>query len=178
MENNYNEFEPNLEENSVLNEAPVFFETNEVNTQNTYNEKPKKSAANVGTVVLCILLSVLIGSASGFVTASYVLSKTPTQNPETNTTNEDDTNDTVNIIVDETVNSSVEAVAKKVTPSVVGIRTTAAVQNFFGGSTESKGEGSGVVYSKDGYIITNYHVIESAVQTTNSSIEVFLDSHI
>ena len=50
--------------------------------------------------------------------------------------------------------SVVEAVAEKVTPSVVGIRTTTSVMSFFGGTSESSGEGSGVVYSTDGYIIT------------------------
>ncbi len=181
MENNFNEFnnEP------ILNEQPVFFESDtaqEIKTEEfKIPEQPKNTTPknkNALTVVLCVVLSLLIGTASSFVTAKYVLSKTPVNKTGNESSNQDDTNDTVNIIVDETVNSSVEAVAKKVTPSVVGIRTTAAVQNFFGGSSESTGEGSGVVYSKDGYIITNYHVIESAIQTTNSSIEVFLDSNL
>ena len=70
-----------------------------------------------------------------------------------------------------------EAVADKVTPSVIGIRTTTSVRSFFGGNSSSTGEGSGVVYSADGYIITNYHVISSAVTNkSDSKIEVFLDS--
>ena len=83
----------------------------------------------------------------------------------------------VNINIDETAESVVEAVAKKVTPSVVGIRTTTSVTSFFGGSSESTGEGSGVVYSSDGYIITNYHVVSGAVSNKSASkIEVFVDS--
>ena len=70
-----------------------------------------------------------------------------------------------------------EAVAEKVTPSVVGIRTTTSVTNFFGGSSEATGEGSGVVFSSDGYIITNYHVISGAHSNqSGSKIEVFVDS--
>ena len=49
--------------------------------------------------------------------------------------------------------------------------------SFFGGNQESTGEGSGVIYSSDGYIITNYHVIEEAVKSTSGSkIEVFIGS--
>ncbi|MEL0262498.1 MAG: serine protease, partial [Flavobacteriaceae bacterium] len=37
------------------------------------------------------------------------------------------------------------------------------LRNFYGNSTPQKiGTGSGVVVSPDGYIITNYHVIEAA----------------
>jgi len=70
----------------------------------------------------------------------------------------------------------VEAVAVKVTPSVVGIRTTTSVVSFFGGGNEQMGEGSGVIYSSDGYIITNYHVIADAISNSGGKIEVFLDS--
>jgi serine protease Do len=79
----------------------------------------------------------------------------------------------VNINVDEQATSVVEAVAKKVTPSVVGIRTTTPVQSFFG-NDEASGEGSGVIYRKDGYIVTNYHVIADAVKNSKGKIEVFL----
>ena len=174
--------ENNFENEPILNEQPVFYENDIVKTvefkEPTPNKKEPKRSSGAATVILCVVLSLLVGVSSSFVTSSYLMGKNGKTNEVNESTDESDTNSSVNIIVDETVNSSVEAVAKKVTPSVVGIRTTAAVQNFFGGSSESTGEGSGVVYSKDGYIITNYHVIESAVQTTNSSIEVFLDSNL
>lgn len=52
--------------------------------------------------------------------------------------------------------------------STVGI-TTQVTTNFWGYTTQSAASGSGFIYSADGYIITNYHVIESA-----SSIKVTL----
>lgn len=52
--------------------------------------------------------------------------------------------------------------------STVGI-TTQVTTNFWGYTTQSAASGSGFIYSSDGYIITNYHVIESA-----SSIKVTL----
>ena len=59
---------------------------------------------------------------------------------------------------------------------MVGIRTTASISSFFG-NQESTGEGSGIIYTADGYIITNYHVIEEAAENAGKSttkIEVYL----
>ena len=52
-----------------------------------------------------------------------------------------------------------------------------SLQGIFG-SNENTGEGSGVIYSTDGYIITNYHVIENVIeyQSENNTIEVYLHS--
>ena len=45
--------------------------------------------------------------------------------------------------------------------STVGI-TTSITTNYWGYATTSAAAGSGFVYSEDGYIITNYHVIEDS----------------
>jgi serine protease Do len=72
----------------------------------------------------------------------------------------------------------VEAVYEKAGDSVVGIRATTSVQGFFGGSQEASSDGSGVIYTADGYIITNYHVVEKVVKSNNrnSIVEVYLNS--
>lgn len=143
-------------------------------------EKPKKYG--VGVVLLATILAAIIGAGGGvfgvFFSQKYFNNSSKTPSTETVSSNSNTQSDTpqnvTNIQVDETVNSSVEAVAKKAGPSIVGIRTTAAVTNFFGGSSEATGEGSGIIYTSDGYIITNYHVIESAVESNQSKVEVFL----
>ncbi|HEY5526909.1 MAG TPA: trypsin-like peptidase domain-containing protein [Candidatus Anoxymicrobiaceae bacterium] len=63
--------------------------------------------------------------------------------------------------------SDVTAVAKKVTPSIVNIDVQSVSQStpFSLGQTES-GTGSGVIYSADGYIITNNHVVADAQDIT------------
>ena len=51
--------------------------------------------------------------------------------------------------------------------SVVSIRTSAtAGYNFFGQPVQSASAGSGFVLSKDGYILTNYHVVKDAETVT------------
>ena len=59
--------------------------------------------------------------------------------------------------------SPVVAIAEKVTPSIVGVRTYGAV-DYFGQRVDNQelGSGSGIIFRQDGYIVTNYHVIESA----------------
>lgn len=57
-----------------------------------------------------------------------------------------------------------EAVAAKVTPAVVNISVEQTGVNAFTGKrvTQVTGDGSGVIIRSDGYILTNYHVIEGA----------------
>ena len=64
---------------------------------------------------------------------------------------------------------TVVEIARKVGPTVVGINTKVAMQNFFGMPTMKDGSGSGIIISADGYVVTNNHVIEGA-----SEIKVLL----
>lgn len=146
----------------------------------TFSVKPpkqkkakKKGKYGAGVVVAASLLAAVIGAGSGIAAVTLTSSGNNTSTPITSNVS----GSNVNINIDETAESVVEAVAEKVTPSVVGIRTTTSVRSFFGGSNESTGEGSGVVYSADGYIITNYHVISGAVTNkSGSKVEVFTDT--
>ena len=138
-------------------------------------QKPKKQKARFSllTVVVAAVVAGAVGVMSATVTTAYFWGKD--QNSVTDHLNLEKNN--VNISVDEQAISVVEAVATKVTPCVVGIRTTTSVNSFFGNQQEASGEGSGVIYKEDGYIITNYHVVEGAITNKkNSKIEVFLDS--
>ncbi len=73
-------------------------------------------------------------------------------------------------MTNEEIQTAITAVAQKVSPSVVGIRVTTSYGQGGGfyGSNDSTSEGSGVIYTSDGYIITNYHVISSAVEGSSS----------
>jgi putative serine protease PepD len=56
----------------------------------------------------------------------------------------------------------------RVLPSVVNVRVTEISTDPFGGTQSGQAEGSGVVLSKDGLIVTNAHVVSSA-----TSVKVF-----
>lgn len=136
------------------------------------NKVKKEKKYGAGVVITSAVLAALIGAGGGIGAMYFTGTQKAPQTSETASASSPQS--VTNITVDETVNSTVEAVAKKAGPSIIGIRTTAAVTSFFGGSSEATEEGSGIVYSSDGYIITNYHVIESAVESSNSKVEVFL----
>ena len=63
---------------------------------------------------------------------------------------------------------SLSDVAGAVTPSVVVVTTEQIVTDnyFWGGQQVLSGAGSGVILTTDGYIVTNYHVVEGAQQVT------------
>ncbi len=133
-------------------------------------QPPVKKKHSTGIVVLSAILAAIIGASAGIMSVLSYGKLNVTQNESGYSTTKN-----ISINVDENASSIAEAVSEKASDSVVGIRTTTSVLSFFGGSQEATGEGSGVVYSKDGYIITNYHVIEDAVKSaTASKIEVFI----
>jgi serine protease Do len=62
-------------------------------------------------------------------------------------------------------------IADTVSPSVVSIVTNVATQGIFGTVQEGQAAGTGIIISKDGYIITNKHVVDGA-----SHVQVFLSN--
>ena len=139
-------------------------------------KKEKRTHSSAVVIIACILAAV-IGAVSSIVVLGTIFTvDTDTQTPTVIEQNDAPKND-VTINVDENANSIAEAVAVKCTDSVVGIRTTTSVMSFFGGSQEQTGTGSGVIYTADGYIITNYHVIGDAVKSSNSKIDIFIGNN-
>jgi putative serine protease PepD len=64
--------------------------------------------------------------------------------------------------------SNAAQMISRVLPSVVNVRVTEISTDPFGGTQSGRAEGSGVVLSKDGLIVTNAHVVSSA-----TSVRVF-----
>ena len=57
-------------------------------------------------------------------------------------------------------------------PSCVGITVSTTTINLFGQTSTSAASGSGFVLTADGYVVTNYHVIEDAVKDSSVTVEV------
>ena len=153
-------------------QAPPTYSTPVYN--NPHMQKPKKEKRRYGIIaiiVACVLSSVISLTGATIILGGVFAYKT---NTSSQTQQTEYPKNNVNITVDETASSIAEAVAQKCSNSVVGIRTTTSVMSFFGGSQQQTGDGSGVVYTADGYIITNYHVIGDAVESQNSKIDVFI----
>ena len=134
-----------------------------ITTNNVKYFVEKRESRGLRALGLCGL--VIASSVLGGVTATYITKNTNNISKEKN--------NTITTYNFETVESPVVAIAEKLSPSVVGIRVSYLSQSLFG-LTEAEGEGSGIVYSADGYIITNYHVIEEAVTSSNAQIYVLM----
>ena len=148
-------------------------------------EKTPKNHS-VLTILIACALSAVISIVSGVTATVLILRNKSDDKTTTNANNTSNTQATqqenlqggttenVTINIDENATSIAEAVAAKCSKSVVGIRTTTSVTNFFGGVQSQTGDGSGVIYTADGYIITNYHVISDAVSASKSQIDVYI----
>ncbi|MCM8711490.1 trypsin-like peptidase domain-containing protein [Clostridium sp. SYSU_GA19001] len=148
----------------------------------------KKIASYIAVGLVC---STIGGGAAAFGTLyvlpnSTLLQNTPLyksiessmqnslkSNAQNNLQNSSETKNTGSSVslttVSATTNSGVSSIVKKVASAVVGVATKSisTVQNQFGRYTqgqEVEGIGSGVIFSKEGYVLTNYHVIEGAQQ--------------
>jgi len=87
-------------------------------------------------------------------------SKTAAEN-ETNTEGLEEKREGSELLLEE-FDKAINEVVEGITPSVVNIRVTIKVQDIFGQIQEEEGIGSGVIYTEDGYIITNNHVAGGA----------------
>lgn len=152
------EFNNNLE-NKPLNEY-------EIRRENKRRNR-KKSGKSVVFLAICFsLIGSILGSA---ITYNFLITRN-INSSVTETEGGSTTPVKINASDSENVGS---AVFKKVVPSVVGI-TTKGYQRTIFGTQAITGTGSGVIISKDGYILTNSHVIRIG-ENIAKDVEVFLN---
>ena len=163
------------------NESGAYRYTPERGTQSeyipgTYTTVPpeppkKKKGLSAGKIIAIVLVCSLLGGCLG-VGATLLLGNkrsgtTPAQSSTTVYVGERQT---------ETVNTTRTDTSEQLTPrevyaqnvnSTVGI-TTSITTNYWGYQTTSAASGSGFILTEDGYILTNYHVIQNSnsVQVT------------
>jgi serine protease Do len=157
-----------------------------------YNEKYRKPGKGrmkglVGPMIAIGLVCSLIGSAiTGGVVYAYrsdlfaSLAPQPSAQPSVPA---DNTVRKVEIL--NRTDEPITAIAEKAGPSVVGINVEYTYNDSFFGAQPGGGQGSGIIISADGYILTNNHVVEAAANTGTSRtrfsntgrITVVLPSH-
>ena len=131
-------------------------------------QKPPKKPIKLWVKIVCGAAACLVisaGSIGGFIglvnmgAIPFSASGTNSSNSIVNTTKVENNNTSETSTI--TGKLSTEEAAQKVIPSVVCIQAYSNTNGYLGTSSET-GEGSGIIASSDGYIITNAHVIEGA----------------
>ena len=116
----------------------------------------------------CVALSlVLLCAASGAGSAYFILDRYSLTETADQSAASRSENDSAADTEAESINSSGLLSATDIydlaLEQVVAVKSTSTTQNIFGQETTSATSGTGFVISSDGYIMTNYHVIEYSV---------------
>ena len=163
----------------------------DLKTSAFYNESYKKPAKGrlKGLIAPMLIVALISSLLTGGIVGAYFTYGLPQQYNGANSPGNTYVNENGSIkqieIIDETTTSAETAVAEKVSPSIVGISITYEYSDMFFGSTQNQGSGSGIIYSSEGHIITNNHVIENAMSGSggnklaqNAKIEVILPNQV
>lgn len=146
---------------NLVNPQSVHSSDNE-HRENVQEMKPvKKNRLGMKIAALCLCCALLGGAVGGGVAWAAGGSST-----SINVSSRPATEVAIKTVDGKTEMTDAEVYAANVN-SVVSINTTGtAGTNFFGQPVQTASAGSGFVLTKDGYIVTNYHVVEGADTVT------------
>ena len=150
---------------AAYSEAKV---SDEIEVKNTFSEEPSKekkkkrrNSKGIAKYIALALICSLCGGVVGSGVTYFVTGKSGSNNSSGNTI----VTDPVSFATDNTALSAAD-IYKKVAPAVVMVSTKSvqSVNGWF--QQETEGIGSGFIINEEGYILTNYHVIEGAKEVT------------
>ena len=157
--------------------------------EQTIKNSNKQHNGGIGKTIIISFLAGLIGATFAIGICFnvpevkeriIVTSNEANQTPKVSLSTNESGNKTV-IDVSEYSQTAI-SVADKALPSVVGITVNYQVSSFGGRKAQAEAGGSGIIISKDGYIVTNNHVIsaESSVyytieQATEITVKLYND---
>ena len=129
----------------------------------------KKKRFSAFTFAWTIISAAFVSALIGGMIATFFISAVQSVNPLTLLKNRSGSTAVERIVYRSNGSSGLSTdpivtVSEKVQPSVVNIRTQSVLSDMFHDNTEQSGEGSGVIFRKDGYIVTNNHVVENSRQ--------------
>ena len=170
--NNINEEEVKNEYQEPSFEAEIvddeyYAETAEISNDETAEQvtKKKKGVGAFKVAVASVLaLALFAGTAVGFSLPQLAKKDdTALNNPSVSNHNIQKTT-----VFDDAIQNGKELttqeIAALVGPAIVGIENIGTANYYYYQTEAKRGSGSGVLISEDGYIVTNYHVIEGATR--------------
>ena len=143
-------------------EAPGVPKTPEKPKRVKKEKKPKDTSpyASKKLLVVCLIVTIIVSSGLGAVIGSKFLGSS----------NKSHSNLSESSLAKATGSKlTVSQIVAKNADAVVEIVVEATSMGFFGETQVTEGAGSGVIVNADGYIVTNYHVLDGA-----SSVQVTL----
>lgn len=169
---------------------PVTITPKEKKAKKAKDKRQRSSGGGAFRIIALILVCAILGGLAGFGGAALYSSKHPatvllpdSSNPSSGTTttisdgasqevpastlyegNREDTTLSISKIDTDRLMSAAEVYAANVN-STVGITTSITV-NYWGYQSTAAASGSGFILTSDGYILTNYHVIEDSTSIT------------
>ncbi len=143
---------------------------NDENNENRFKEKKakKKKGGSMASYVAVGLICSMLGGAIGTAGVLYVLPKS--QSFEQTALYKSLAKDNKNIsygptsLAMEKEALTASEIVKKVAPAVVGVSTKSKADYGLFGQKVQEGIGSGFIINQEGYVLTNYHVVNGATQ--------------